>query len=113
MKAPKFADAQETLILKQGADGMPVADICSGWISQVTYFNWNEAGRSSKPAGCLRLTLPPVTTSLVAPDRPISNSGSGRYIKPLCAMTIGVFTCCCAVQDLLSIRRRSDISIAN
>ena len=28
MKASKFSDAQKAFILKQGADGMPVADIC-------------------------------------------------------------------------------------
>ena len=28
MKASKFSDAQRAFILKQGADGMPVADIC-------------------------------------------------------------------------------------
>ena len=28
MKASKFSDAQKAFILKQGSDGMPVADIC-------------------------------------------------------------------------------------
>jgi hypothetical protein len=28
MKASKFSDAQKAFILKQGADGMPVADVC-------------------------------------------------------------------------------------
>ena len=28
MKASKFSDAQKAFILKQGTDGMPVADIC-------------------------------------------------------------------------------------
>lgn len=28
MKASKFSDAQKAFILKQGAGGMPVADIC-------------------------------------------------------------------------------------
>lgn len=28
MKASRFSDAQKAFILKQGADGMPVADIC-------------------------------------------------------------------------------------
>lgn len=28
MKASQFSDAQKAFILKQGADGMPVADIC-------------------------------------------------------------------------------------
>jgi putative transposase len=28
MKASKFSDAQKAFILKQGSDGMPVAEIC-------------------------------------------------------------------------------------
>ena len=28
MKASKFSDAQKAFILKQGADGVPVAEIC-------------------------------------------------------------------------------------
>jgi putative transposase len=28
MKASRFSDAQKAFILKQGVDGMPVADIC-------------------------------------------------------------------------------------
>ena len=40
MKASKFSDAQKAFILKQGADGMPVAEICrKAGISQATYFN--------------------------------------------------------------------------
>jgi putative transposase len=43
MKASKFSDAQKAFILKQGADGMPVADICrKAGISQATYFNWKK-----------------------------------------------------------------------
>jgi putative transposase len=35
-----FSDAQKAFILKQGADGMPVADVCrKGRISPATYFN--------------------------------------------------------------------------
>ncbi len=38
MKASRFSDAQKAFILKQGADGMPVADICQkAGISQATY----------------------------------------------------------------------------
>jgi putative transposase len=41
MKASRFLDAQKVFILKQVADGMPVADICrKAGISQATYFNW-------------------------------------------------------------------------
>ena len=43
MKASKFSDAQKAFILKQGADGIPVADICrKAGISQATYFNWKK-----------------------------------------------------------------------
>jgi putative transposase len=43
MKASRFSEAQKAFILKQGADGMPVADICrKAGISQATYFNWKK-----------------------------------------------------------------------
>ena len=43
MKGSKFTDAQRAFILKQGADGMPVAEICrKAGISQATYFNWKK-----------------------------------------------------------------------
>jgi putative transposase len=43
MKASKFSGAQKAFILKQGNDGMPVADICRrAGISQATYFNWKK-----------------------------------------------------------------------
>ena len=43
MNASKFSDAQKAFILKQGSDGMPVADICrKAGISQATYFNWKK-----------------------------------------------------------------------
>lgn len=43
MKASKFSDAQKAFILKQGAVGVPVADICRrAGISQATYFNWKK-----------------------------------------------------------------------
>jgi len=43
MKASRFWDAQKAFILKQGADGVPVADICrKAGISQATYFNWKR-----------------------------------------------------------------------
>ena len=41
MKASKFSDAQKAFILKQGNDGMPVADVCcKTGISQAIYYNW-------------------------------------------------------------------------
>lgn len=43
MKASKFSDAQKALILKQGAEGKPVAEICrKAGISQATCFNWKK-----------------------------------------------------------------------
>ena len=43
MKASKFSEAQKAFILKQGADGMPVADLCrKAGISQATYFSWKK-----------------------------------------------------------------------
>jgi transposase-like protein len=37
------SDAQKAFILKQGADGTPVAEICrKAGISQGTYFNWKK-----------------------------------------------------------------------
>jgi len=43
MKASKFSDAQKAFILKRGADGHPVAEICrKAGISEATYFNWKK-----------------------------------------------------------------------
>lgn len=43
MKASKFSDAQKAFILKQGEDGVSVAEICrKAGISQATYFNWRK-----------------------------------------------------------------------
>ena len=43
MKASKFSDAQKAFILKQGQDGVPVAEICrKAGISQATYFSWKK-----------------------------------------------------------------------
>ena len=43
MKASKFTDAQKAFILKQGADGVPVAEICRrAGIGQATYYNWKK-----------------------------------------------------------------------
>ena len=40
MRASRFSDAQKAFILKQGADGVPVEEICRrAGISQATYFN--------------------------------------------------------------------------
>ena len=56
MKASKFSDAQKAFILKQGADGMPVADICrKAGISQATYFNWQKKYDGLLPSEMRRL----------------------------------------------------------
>ena len=56
MKASKFSDAQKAFILKQGADGVPVADICrKAGISQATYFNWRKKYDGMQPPEMRRL----------------------------------------------------------
>jgi putative transposase len=43
MKASRFSEAQKAFILKQGTDGMPIANICrKAGISQATYVNWKK-----------------------------------------------------------------------
>jgi hypothetical protein len=42
MKASKFLDAQKAFILKQGSDGISVADICRKAAISTTYFNWKK-----------------------------------------------------------------------
>ncbi len=56
MKASRFSDAQKAFILKQGADGMPVADVCrKAGISQATYFNWKRKYDGLLPTEMRRL----------------------------------------------------------
>jgi putative transposase len=56
MKASKFSDAQKTFILKQGADGVPVADICrKAGIGQATYFDWKKKCEGMSPPEMRRL----------------------------------------------------------
>jgi putative transposase len=56
MKASRFSEAQKAFILKQGADGMPVADICrKAGISQATYFNWKKRYDGLLPSEMRRL----------------------------------------------------------
>ena len=56
MKASRFSDAQKAFILKHGADGMPVADICrKAGISQATYFNWKKKYDGLLPTEMRRL----------------------------------------------------------
>ena len=56
MKASRFSDAQKAFILMQGADGMPVADVCrKAGISQATYFNWKKKCDGLLPSEMRRL----------------------------------------------------------
>ena len=56
MKASRFSEAQKAFILKQGADGIPVADICrKAGISQATYFNWKKKYDGLLPSEMRRL----------------------------------------------------------
>ena len=56
MKASRFSDAQKAFLLKQGADGVPVADICrKAGISQATYFNWKKMYDGLLPTEMRRL----------------------------------------------------------
>jgi len=56
MKASRFSDALKAFILKQGADGMPVADICrKAGISPATYFNWKRKYDGLLPTEMRRL----------------------------------------------------------
>ena len=56
MKASQFSDAQKAFILRQGADGVPVADICrKAGISQATYFNWKKKYDGLQPPEMRRL----------------------------------------------------------
>ncbi len=56
MKASKFSEAQKAFILNQGADGVPVAEICrKAGISQATYFNWKKKYDGMTPPEMRRL----------------------------------------------------------
>jgi putative transposase len=56
MKASRFSEAQKAFILKQGSDGMPVADICrKAGISPATYFNWEKRYEGMQPPEMRRL----------------------------------------------------------
>jgi len=56
MKASKFTDAQKAFIIKQGEDGMTVAEICrKAGISQATYHNWKKKYAGMLPTDMKRL----------------------------------------------------------
>ena len=55
MKASRFSEAQKAFILKQGSNGMPVADICrKAGISPATYFNWKKRYEGMQPPEMLK-----------------------------------------------------------
>jgi putative transposase len=78
MKASRFSDAQKAFILKQGADGVPVADICrKAGISQATYFNWKKKYDGLLPTEMRRLparTRPGRWTSCMTSSPPAASS---------------------------------------
>jgi putative transposase len=56
MKASRFSEAQKAFILKQGHDGMAVAEICrKAGISRATYFNWKRKYDGLLPTEMRRL----------------------------------------------------------
>jgi putative transposase len=56
MRASRFTDAQKAFILKQGAEGMSVGEICrKAGISQATYFNWKKKFGGMTPPEMRRL----------------------------------------------------------
>jgi putative transposase len=56
MRASRFTDAQKAFILKQGAEGLPVAEICrKAGIGQATYFNWKKRYDGMTPPEMRRL----------------------------------------------------------
>jgi putative transposase len=59
MNASKFSDAQKAFILKQGDDGVSVAEICrKSGISQAAYFNWRKKYGGLLPDEMRRLKAP-------------------------------------------------------
>ena len=56
MKASRFTDAQKAFVIKQGEDGVAVAEICrKAGISQATYFNWKKKYAGLMPSEMKRL----------------------------------------------------------
>lgn len=56
MKASSFTDNQKAFILKQAAEGMPIAEVCrKAGISQSTFFNWKKKYDGLLPTEMRRL----------------------------------------------------------
>ncbi|TCU15999.1 transposase [Rhizobium sullae] len=83
MKASQFSDAQRAFILKQGDEGVPVAEICrKAGIGEATYFNWKK-----KYAGM----LPPEMKKLACSE---AGGGEGHVprlgdLDPACLRSCG------------------------
>lgn len=58
MKSSKFSDAWKAIILKQAADGMPVADLYrKAGIRLATYFSWKKRYECMLPTDMRRMKL--------------------------------------------------------
>ncbi|MFG1294892.1 transposase [Xanthobacter variabilis] len=56
MKASKFTEAQIAFVLKQAADGTPVAEVCrKAGISDATFYNWRKRYAGLMPSEMRRL----------------------------------------------------------
>lgn len=56
MRASRFTGAPKAFVLKQGAEGMPVADICrKAGISPAPCFNWKKKYDGMTPPEARRL----------------------------------------------------------
>ena len=56
MKTSKFTDAQKALIIKQGEDGIAIAEIClKAGFSPATYFKWKKRYSGVLPTEMKRL----------------------------------------------------------
>lgn len=104
MKASQFSDAQRAFILKQGDEGVSVAEICrKAGISQATYFNWKKKYAGMLPPEMKKLkhiddenarlkrivadltlhrTMSGPRTSFTTNSRPARNCGCSRWSTP-------------------------------
>jgi len=56
MKASQFTEAQIAFVLKQVADGTPVAEVCrKAGISDATFYNWRKKYAGLMPSEMRRL----------------------------------------------------------
>jgi putative transposase len=56
MKKSRFSEHQIAFILKQGDEGVAVAEVCrKAWISEATYYNWRKKYGGLMPSEVKRL----------------------------------------------------------